>query len=54
MTRKYVRIEKVHNGYVIKVGGPGTGADVRSWIAPTLEEVREILDKILNKEVTLS
>ena len=49
--RKYVRVEKVSNGYILQVGGPGSSQMTRQWIAENLNEVTDLLETILNEEI---
>ena len=45
--RKYVRVEKTSNGYLLQVGGPGTSEKQEKWIAASLQDVTELLASIL-------
>ncbi len=47
--RKYCRVEKLINGYVVQTGGPGHGP-LEQWVAPTLEDVSILLAKLLGEE----
>ena len=47
-TRKYARVEKATNGYVIRIGGPGSGEKVEQWVAASLDDVMRILAEILD------
>lgn len=44
---KSVRIEKAHNGYLIKIGGPGSVVAAEQWIAISEEEVAKLVGKLL-------
>ncbi len=45
--RKYVRVEKVDNGYVLSCGGPGSSEKGEKWIATDLADVTALLAEIL-------
>ena len=46
-TRKYARVEKVTNGYVIQVGGPGSQQRMKQWVAESLDDVMNLLATLL-------
>lgn len=47
-TRKYARVEKVTNGYVVRVGGPGSQEKMRQWVAESLDDVLHLLATLLD------
>ena len=50
--RKYARVEKVKNGFVIQIGGPGLGGPVEQWVAATPEEMMQVLHSVLEVKKT--
>ena len=48
--RKYVRVEKVRNGYVIQTGGTGSPQPMKQWVAESLDDVMRLLATLLEDE----